>query len=42
MFFWLEPKDPKLPSFLVGKFKGAGESADFKAWKVQLKMKRKA
>ena len=38
MFFWLEPKEPKLPSFLVVKFKGAGESADFKASETKLKI----
>ena len=31
MFFWFEPKEPKLPPFLVVKFKGVGESAYFKA-----------
>ena len=38
MFFWLEPKEPKLPPFLVVKFKGVGESADFKASESSAKM----
>ena len=38
MFFWLEPKEPKLPPFLIVKFKGVGESTDFKASESSAKM----
>ena len=35
-------KSTKIASVLVVKFKGVGESTDFKAWKVQLKFSSKA
>ena len=38
MFFWLELKEPKLPPFLIVKFKGVGESTDFKASESSAKM----